>query len=102
MEVGGNAGLVRLAAAQLREHRQGQIGSHQQAFAERYEAVIAAGAIPLKPGVEALFARLDEIGLRRVVATSTRRSRALPKLEATGLLVGWAVSLVVHRTPRIR
>ena len=31
------------------------VAEHQQAFAERYEAVIAAGAIPLKPGVEALL-----------------------------------------------
>ena len=62
------------------------VAEHQQEFGCRYEAVIAEGGIPLKPGVHALFARLDELGLARVVATSTRRSRALPKLEATGLL----------------
>ncbi|MCB1916686.1 MAG: HAD family phosphatase [Rhodocyclaceae bacterium] len=62
------------------------VAEHQQEFGRRYEALIAEGRVPQKPGVDAFFARLDEIGLRRVVATSTRRSRALPKLEAAGLL----------------
>ncbi|HNA68802.1 MAG TPA: HAD family phosphatase [Rhodocyclaceae bacterium] len=51
-----------------------------------YERAIAAGRIPLKPGVEALFDVLDTLGLGRVVATSTRRVRAEPKLAAVGLL----------------
>jgi HAD superfamily hydrolase (TIGR01509 family) len=59
---------------------------HQAEFGRRYEAVIAAGTIPLKPGVMALFDQLDARAIPRAVATSTRRSRALPKLEAVGLL----------------
>lgn len=66
---------------------------HQAEFGRRYEAVIAQGTIPLKPGVHALFDVLDARRLPRAVATSTRRSRALPKLEAVGLLA--RVDLVV-------
>lgn len=58
----------------------------REAFGERYEAAIAERRIPLKPGAMELFERLDAIGLPRAVATSTRRSRALPKLDAVGLL----------------
>ncbi|MBT0961822.1 HAD family hydrolase [Denitromonas iodatirespirans] len=60
--------------------------AHRAEFGKRYEAVIAAGTIPLKPGVTELFDALDAAGLPRAVATSTRRSRALPKLDAVGLL----------------
>ncbi|QID16629.1 HAD family phosphatase [Nitrogeniibacter mangrovi] len=60
---------------------------HQAEFGRRYEARIASGRFPLKPGVLELFARLEAAGLPSAVATSTRRSRALPKLEAAGLLV---------------
>jgi HAD superfamily hydrolase (TIGR01509 family) len=66
---------------------------HQAEFGRRYEAVIAQGTIPLKPGVHELFDALDARRLPRAVATSTRRSRALPKLEAVGLLA--RVDLVV-------
>jgi len=66
---------------------------HQAEFGRRYEAVIAQGTIPLKPGVHELFDVLDARRLPRAVATSTRRSRALPKLEAVGLLA--RVDLVV-------
>lgn len=60
--------------------------AHRAEFGLRYEAVIAAGSIPLKPGVRELFDALEAAGLPRAVATSTRRSRALPKLDAVGLL----------------
>lgn len=66
---------------------------HQAEFGRRYEAVIAQGTIPLKPGVHELFDVLDTLKLPRAVATSTRRSRALPKLAAVGLLA--RVDLVV-------
>ena len=56
------------------------------AFGRIYEAAIAAGSIPLKGGVMELFDVLDGLSLGRVVATSTRRSRAEPKLAAVGLL----------------
>ena len=55
-------------------------------FGRLYEVAIAEGRIPLKPGVGELFDLLDGLGLRRAVATSTRRSRAEPKLAAVGLL----------------
>lgn len=57
-----------------------------EAFGRIYEEAIAAGRIPLKGGVMALFDVLDGLSLGRVVATSTRRSRAEPKLAAVGLL----------------
>ncbi|RTL31295.1 MAG: HAD family phosphatase [Rhodocyclaceae bacterium] len=56
------------------------------AFGRIYEEAIAAGSIPLKGGVVELFDVLDGLSLGRVVATSTRRSRAEPKLAAVGLL----------------
>ncbi|TVO67929.1 HAD family hydrolase [Denitromonas ohlonensis] len=62
------------------------LDAHRAEFGLRYEAVIDAGTIPLKPGVLELFDALEAAGLPRGVATSTRRSRALPKLDAVGLL----------------
>lgn len=62
------------------------VGELYEAFGRIYEAAIAAGGIPLKGGVTELFDLLDELAIRRVVATSTRRSRAEPKLAAVGLL----------------
>ena len=62
------------------------LAAHQAEFGRRYEALIATGTIPLKPGVHALFDVLEARGIARGVATSTRRSRALPKLEHVGLL----------------
>ncbi|MCB1958037.1 MAG: HAD family phosphatase [Rhodocyclaceae bacterium] len=62
------------------------VAEHHEEFGRRYEAVIASGRIPLKPGVLELLELLDALDLPRAVATSTRRSRALPKLEAVGLL----------------
>jgi HAD superfamily hydrolase (TIGR01509 family) len=62
------------------------VGAHQAEFGRRYEAAIAAGRIPLKAGVLDLFGALEDLGLPKAVATSTRRSRALPKLAGVGLL----------------
>lgn len=56
------------------------------AFGRLYEAAIDAGRIPAKAGATALLDELDRRDLGRVVATSTRRSRAEPKLAAVGLL----------------
>ena len=58
----------------------------REGFGRIYEAHIAAGRIPLKDGVLELFDLLDALPLARAVATSTRRSRAEPKLAAVGLL----------------
>jgi len=57
-----------------------------EVFGRRYEATIAEGRIPLKGGVGELFDVLDRLALGRVVATSTQRARAEPKLAAVGLL----------------
>lgn len=51
----------------------------------RYRARIAAG-LPLMPGVSDLLALLRRYALPRAVVTSTRRERALQKLEASGLI----------------
>lgn len=51
----------------------------------RHEAAIDAGRFDLKPGVHELFDLLDERGLKRAVATSTRRARAIAKLDGVGV-----------------
>ncbi|MBK6852192.1 MAG: HAD family phosphatase [Burkholderiales bacterium] len=61
------------------------VDAHMAEFGRRYEAAIDAGRFDLKPGVHALFDLLDTRGLRRVVATSTRRSRAIAKLDSVGV-----------------
>ncbi|GAA5173611.1 HAD family phosphatase [Niveibacterium umoris] len=61
------------------------VEAHSAEFARRYEAVIAAGEIPLKPGVTELLDRLDALALPRAVATSTSHGRALFKLECCGI-----------------
>lgn len=55
-------------------------------FGRRYEAAIQAGLISAKPGAAELLDHLDLLGLPRMVATSTRRSRAEAKLAGVGLL----------------
>ncbi|GAA5082634.1 HAD family hydrolase [Lysobacter panacisoli] len=51
----------------------------------RYDARVEAG-LPLKTGVLELLALLKQRGIPRAVGTSTRRPRALQKLELCGLL----------------
>ncbi len=55
------------------------------ATAEAYEAIVERDGIALKHGLEELLEWLDQRGIERAVATSTRRSRALAKLTRTGL-----------------
>jgi HAD superfamily hydrolase (TIGR01509 family) len=62
------------------------IEEHQAEFGRRYERAIDEGRFPLKPGAHELLDLLEAMDLPRAVATSTRRSRALPKLAAVGLL----------------
>lgn len=50
-----------------------------------YDAIVEREGVALKKGVDDLFAWLDEAGLPRAVATSTRRDRALEKLARVGL-----------------
>jgi len=50
-----------------------------------YDAVVDAG-VPHRPGIIALLSWLQEQGIPRAVATSTRRPLALRKLQSTDLL----------------
>jgi HAD superfamily hydrolase (TIGR01509 family) len=56
------------------------------ATGDAYEAIVAREGIALKAGLTELLDWLEASGIERAVATSTRRSRALAKLERTGLL----------------
>ncbi|MBN2083916.1 MAG: HAD family phosphatase [Anaerolineales bacterium] len=47
--------------------------------------IIAEGGIPLKPGLAAFLAAVDALGLKKAVATSTSRTRALYKLNLAGV-----------------
>lgn len=50
-----------------------------------YDAIVEREGLALKPGVLDLFDWLDDVGLPRAVATSTRRERALAKLGRVAL-----------------
>ncbi|QDQ28932.1 HAD family phosphatase [Chitinimonas arctica] len=52
---------------------------------KRYSARVEQG-LPLKAGILPLLGWLDELGLPKAVATSTRRERAEQKLRQTGLI----------------
>ena len=56
-----------------------------QAWHVAYDAIVAREGIALKPGLVELLAWLDGMGVRKAVATSTRRSRAQAKLARTAL-----------------
>lgn len=62
-----------------------QVEALLQATQVRYDAHVEAG-LPLKPGVLELLALLESRGIPRAVVTSTRRERALQKLERCALL----------------
>jgi len=51
-----------------------------------YDAIVEREGVELKRGVHEILDWLDEVGLPRAVATSTRRARAESKLEAAGVL----------------
>jgi HAD superfamily hydrolase (TIGR01509 family) len=51
-----------------------------------YDAIVEREGIVLKPGVRELLAWLEDAGIAKAVATSTRRSRAQAKLALTDLL----------------
>lgn len=55
-------------------------------WAADYDAIVAAEGISLKPGLTEILDLLDERGIARAVATSTRRERARAKLDQVGLL----------------
>jgi HAD superfamily hydrolase (TIGR01509 family) len=54
-------------------------------WAPAYDAIVARDGVALKPGVSELLDWLDANAIPRAIATSTRRSRALAKLEQAGL-----------------
>lgn len=58
----------------------------REAFGRRYERAIQSGRILPKPGAAEILDLLDALGTPRMVATSTMRSRAVPKLASAGLL----------------
>ncbi len=49
------------------------------------DEIIAEGGIPLKPGLSAFLAAVDSLGLKKAVATSTSRQRALYKINLAGV-----------------
>jgi HAD superfamily hydrolase (TIGR01509 family) len=56
-----------------------------RAWAADYDTIVAAEGIALKPGLVEILDLLDERGIATAVATSTRRERALAKLDRVGL-----------------
>jgi HAD superfamily hydrolase (TIGR01509 family) len=56
-----------------------------RAWAADYDTIVAAEGIALKPGLAEILDLLDERGIAAAVATSTRRERALAKLDRVGL-----------------
>ena len=61
-----------------------------QASQEAYDAIVAREGVATKPGLVALLDWLDGRRIPRVVATSTRRTRALAKLAQAGVLARFA------------
>jgi HAD superfamily hydrolase (TIGR01509 family) len=49
------------------------------------DEIIAAGGIPFKPGLSAFLSTVDALGLKKAVATSTSRERALYKIKLAGV-----------------
>ncbi|MFC3550399.1 HAD family hydrolase [Lysobacter cavernae] len=90
---------VELLRARLPEPQVQALLQHCHA---RYDVQVEAG-LPLKPGVLELLALLAQRGLPRAVVTSTRRERALQKLQRCGLLAHFDTvvtgSDVVHAKP---
>jgi HAD superfamily hydrolase (TIGR01509 family) len=61
-----------------------------QASQETYDAMVARDGVAVKPGLVALLDWLDVMRIPRVVATSTRRTRAEAKLAQADLLARFA------------
>ncbi|MBV7332768.1 HAD family phosphatase [Chloroflexi bacterium TSY] len=53
---------------------------------QRFYAMLESSHIPTKPGLFELLNQIDELGLRKAVATSTGKQLALKKLTLTGLI----------------
>ena len=57
-----------------------------RAWVVSYDGLVASEGIAMKPGLDEILDLLDQRGIRRAVATSTRRERARVKLEQVDLL----------------
>ncbi len=57
----------------------------ERAWLAAYDAIVERDGVALKPGLLALLAWLEDAGIPKAVATSTRRARAQAKLVGTGL-----------------
>lgn len=55
-------------------------------WSHHYHARLAEGPVPVKPGAEALLVHLSERRVPMALVTSTRRTTAVEKLQATGLI----------------
>lgn len=67
---------------------------------DAYQARIDAGEVMLKSGVMELLAALQEAGVPRAVATSTRRPIATVKLAGVGVLERFSCLICGGETPR--
>jgi HAD superfamily hydrolase (TIGR01509 family) len=83
--------LIGLTVADVGERMRGWYGAgipYEAMYARKLALVnetIAAGGIPQKPGLAALLAAADSLGLRKAIATSTSKQRALDKLRISGV-----------------
>jgi beta-phosphoglucomutase-like phosphatase (HAD superfamily) len=61
-----------------------------EAWHVAYDAIVERDGITIKHGLLGLLDWLEEVGIAKAVATSTRRSRAIPKLANAGLAARFA------------
>ena len=69
-------------------------------WSRHYHARLAQAPVPVKPGATALLEHLASSGVPMALATSTRRETAEGKLERSGLLDYFAVTVCGGETPR--
>lgn len=65
-----------------------------------YDRIIERDGLALKPGLVELLDWLEAAALPKAVATSTRRARALAKLESAGILARFAALVGGDEIPR--
>lgn len=66
----------------------------------RYQVLIEAGELTVKPGARELLASLEAAGIPRGLATSTRRPMATAKLSRTGILSHFSCLICGGETSR--
>jgi HAD superfamily hydrolase (TIGR01509 family) len=62
------------------------VDAYLSSASREMERVIDAGGLTLRPGVLELLSDLDELGMRRAIATSSARSKAERHLQQVGIL----------------